>query len=74
MSVLLRLGMLGGVFAAVYAAVFCDLARVWWNRDEMVWADRLERGLTLRHYNHHIRTAALKLLDGGRDTVKALVR
>ena len=41
---------------------------------KMVWADRLERCLTLRHYNHNVRASAAKLLASGRDAVKALVR
>jgi EpsI family protein len=62
LSVLLRLGLLGGVLAAVYAGVLRDLASVWWTRDDyshgflvlpiaayLVWARRsVLRELPLR--------------------------
>ncbi len=50
-----------------------DLLRGWADY-KLAWATGLRRCLTLREYNRSIRAAALKLLQGARDTVKVLVR
>jgi CelD/BcsL family acetyltransferase involved in cellulose biosynthesis len=41
---------------------------------KMLWATGLTRCLSLRHYNRHLRTTTLKLLESGRDLVKVAVR
>jgi hypothetical protein len=41
---------------------------------KMALANGLRRSLTLRYYNSHVRAAAFKLLESGKDTVKILVR
>jgi CelD/BcsL family acetyltransferase involved in cellulose biosynthesis len=41
---------------------------------KMIWANELNRCVTLRHYNHHARAAAVKLLASTKDIVKVLVR
>jgi CelD/BcsL family acetyltransferase involved in cellulose biosynthesis len=41
---------------------------------KMAWANGLHRCLTIRYYNRHVRAAALKLLEGGKATMKILLR
>lgn len=41
---------------------------------KMAWANDLRRALTLRHYNRHLAAALVKLLDGGKQWLKILIR
>jgi CelD/BcsL family acetyltransferase involved in cellulose biosynthesis len=41
---------------------------------KMAWATNLRRCITLRYYNRHLRSAAMKALESGKSVVKMLVR